>query len=231
MRCDLGDRKGAPGPRGRGLCSLKLLHFSVLLPLCGRNDILASPPQTFPSRPPFHSPVQRVFLLFLPTGRQEGAGLRGLRLPRLPASLLIPPPGPHPSPHPFPARLLVVPKARLTGGWDRRGLLAPGIPRPSPVQHVRPPPGSQETTTPIGSLAPNPLRHWEELVHSVLPVSLESVRLEGEVNALIGGQLSVSYLEGVCVPEARTCRAAANCSTWGQLPSCLVQGPGTHPWV
>lgn len=102
---------------------------------------------------------------------------------------------------------------------------------PSPVMHVRPAPGSQEPTTPVGSLAPNPLRHWEELVHSVLPVSLETVRLEGEVNALIGGQLSVGYLEGVCVPEARTHGAATNGSTCGQLPSCPVQGPGTYPWV
>lgn len=144
----------------------------------------------------------------------------------------IPPLGPHPSPPPLPALLHVVPKAQLTGGWDRRGLLSLPSPHPpSPVMHVRPAPGSQEPTTPVGSLAPNPLRHWEELVHSVLPVSLETVRLEGEVNALIGGQLSVGYLEGVCVPEARTHGAATNGSTWGQLPSCPVQGPGTYPWV
>lgn len=191
-------------------------------------DILASPPQTFPAGPPFHSLVQRVFLLFLPTGRQEGAGLRGLRLPGFPSH---PSPWTSPLPSSFPRSASCGPQGPAHRWLGQKGASSPWHhpPNPpSPVLHVRPPPGSQETTTPIGSLAPNPLRHWEELVHSVLPVSLESVRLEGEVNALICGQLSVSYLEGVC-PGGKDLQGSCELLHVGPAPQLPGPGPRDAP--
>lgn len=87
--------------------------------------------------------------------------------------------------------------------------------------------GSQEPTTPCWSPGPKPLRHWEELVPSVLPASLESVRLEGEVNALIHGQLSVGYLGGCVCPGGTDLQGS-----WEQLHvGPAPQGPGTHLWV
>ena len=98
---------------------------------------------------------------------------------------------------------------------------------PSPVMHVHPVRGSQEPTTPCWFPGPQPLRHWEELVPSVLPASLESVRLEGEVNALIRGQLSVGY-PGGCVYSGGTDLQGS----WEQLHvGPTPQGPGTHLWV
>lgn len=61
----------------------------------------------------------------------------------------------------------------------------------------------------------------------MLPASLESVRLEGEVNALIRGQLSVGY-PGGCVCSGGTDLQGS----WEQLHvGPAPQGPGTHLWV
>lgn len=102
----------------------------------------------------------------------------------------------------------------------QKGLLAPGITPnpPSPVLHVLPHGGARRPPPPLVPWPPTP-----EALGGVGPLcasspSLESVRLEGEVNALIGGQLSVSYLER-CVSWGKDLQGSCeNCSTWGQLP-------------
>lgn len=56
----------------------------------------------------------------------------------------------------------MVPKAQLTGRWDRKGLLVPAFPTLPMIHGLFTQHQGARSPLPIGSLAPNPPWHREE---------------------------------------------------------------------